>query len=375
MKKKSFLTLSLLAVFTLLSGVIFMPQNKSMVNADAVTATYDYSINKYNYHWQYDSEQNLWSTDNIYDMDSDDNLAYYLNMTVQTGGTINLVFDFRLSSLNKGGELTAYINETNIIPNIEAKNKEQQQVTYSGVVSTGDVISINYVRPSGTGYDYDYNYRYGSYEKYNKCQISGLPFALNNERSLNVTTQEGGSVAINDNAFSEEDNFTGTSDDVVLAKVNVEEGYCFAGWLDLNTNKIYSKLTSVEVSLKMSRKLQATFVKETEIDLTPVFIPKDEKVTWDSDKLTATFTAETSFSYEMTYIGEKTLSFDIAPEAGGYLYIYVDGEQVYSNYCSATFGLQDEAKANFMSIKVPLEGNSIHKVRIENEVTYLSSYY
>lgn len=375
MKKKSFLTLSLLAIFTLLSGVIFMPQNKSTVNADAVTATYDYSINKYNYHWQYDSEQNLWSTDNIYDMDSDDNLAYYLNMTVQTGGTINLVFDFRLSTLNKGGELTAYINETNIIPNIEAKNKEQQQVTYSGVVSTGDVISINYVRPSGTGYDYDHNYRYGSYEKYNKCQISGLPFALNNERSLNVTTQEGGSVAINDNAFSEEDNFTGTSDDVVLAKVNVEEGYCFAGWLDLNTNKIYSKLTSVEVSLKMSRKLQATFVKETEIDLTPVFIPKDEKVTWDSDKLTATFTAETSFSYEMTYIGEKTLSFDIAPEAGGYLYIYVDGEQVYNNYCSATFGLEDEAKANFMTMKVPLEGNSIHKVRIENEVTYLSSYY
>ena len=145
MKKKSFLTLSLLAIFTLLSGVIFMPQNKSTVNADAVTATYDYSINKYNYHWQYDSELNLWSTDNIYDMDSDDNLAYYLNMTVQTGGTINLVFDFRLSTLNRGGELTAYINETNIIPNIEAKNNEQQQVTYSGVVSTGDVISINYV--------------------------------------------------------------------------------------------------------------------------------------------------------------------------------------------------------------------------------------
>ena len=46
MKKKSFLALSLLAIFTLLSGVIFMPQNKSTVNADAVTATYDYSINK-----------------------------------------------------------------------------------------------------------------------------------------------------------------------------------------------------------------------------------------------------------------------------------------------------------------------------------------
>ena len=66
MKKKSLLIAGLFAMFTLMACTIILPNNVN-VKADTVTATYDYSNDKYNRHWQYDNVNNIWNTYNVYD--------------------------------------------------------------------------------------------------------------------------------------------------------------------------------------------------------------------------------------------------------------------------------------------------------------------
>lgn len=377
MKKKSFLTLSLLAIFTLLSGVIFLPQNKSAVNADAVTATYDYSINKYNRHWQYDDSQNLWSTYNVYDIDLDDNIVYNLYMIVETGGEINVSFKYRLYSLSNAGftaTITKGADVINMLPEIKALERVDQTATYTGSVSKGDIISINYKRPN-RGYDYLYSNRYGSYEKYNFCEITGLPFAINKERTLQVEAQEGGKVAINDNALALKDSFSGTKSDTATIRAVAENGYYFAGWIDSATNENYSSVTDLEVNLELSTKLIASFVKESEINLTPIFATKDSNVAWDKENLKATFSNKSVCTYEATYIGEKTLILNFSTELRGRLYVYVDGKKIVEESASPTWNLKDESKAKFKTLNIPIEGTGVHNVKLEVELTDFSTYY
>lgn len=376
MKKKSFLTLSLLAIFTLLSGVIFMPQNKSTVNADAVTATYDYSINKYNRHWQYDDSQNLWSTYDISDEELKDNKVYNLYMTVETGGEISLEFSYRLYIIKNSG-LTATITRgeqvINMLPDeIVAKKLETQVATYNGQVLKGDIIEICYKRYSGE--DYSSLNRYGSYEKYNFCRIKGLPIAVSNDYIEDISSAEGGLISLNDGEFKRADQYIGKVFDKITIKAKADNGYVFKGWVDLNNNEILSYSLSTEFEIDYSRNIQAQFIKQADIDLTPKFTAKDENVTWDAENLKATFTAKSLFTYEMTYIGEKTIYIDIATEAGGYLSIIVDGKPIVSRVlCSPTSNLKDETKAKFKTYLIPLVGESVHSVIIENDLGWFTS--
>ena len=376
MKKKSFLALSLLAIFALMSGAIFLPKNKSMVNADAVTATYDYSINKYNYHWQYDSEQNLWSTYDTYDAELTDNLVYNLSMTVQTGGEINIDFAYRLYTMTNSG-LTATITRDEQVINmfteeIVAKSEETQNATYSGQVLKGDVIDICYKRYSGSSFSS--SERYGSYARYNFCRIKGLPIATPNGYIENVSSTEGGLIALNGAEFKNQDQYAGNASDVITVKAKADDGYVFNGWVDLNNNEKLGTSLYEEFEINYSRNIQAQFVKESDVDLTPKFIAKDENVTWDADNLKAIFKNKSTFTYEMTFIGEKTLTMDIATEAGGYLTITVDGSAIVPRtYCSNTYGLKDESKAKFTTYLIPLVGESVHSVKIENELSWFSS--
>ena len=378
MKRKSFFALSLLALFTLMSGVIFLQNNKTIVTADSVTATYDYSSDKYNRHWQYDNAQNMWSTYNVYDMDLEDNLVYNLYMIVETGGEINVSFKYRILS-TYNASFTATITKgddiINMLPEIEGISQKDQTANYKDSVSKGDIISISYKRNPNSGYDYSYSNRYGSYEKYNTCQITGLPFAINNDRILQVEAQEGGKVAINNNELSTFDSFTGVETDIVSIKAVAENGYYFTGWVDSVTNENYSSKTNLDVSLELGRKLKATFVKAQEVDFTPVFTAIDGNVTWDSKNLKATFTNKSTFTYDLTYVGEKTLLLEYAKESSSYFYIYVDGKEMASNSSSATFDLKDDAKANYKTLKIPLQGDGLHRVQIYNEVYYYSQYY
>ena len=378
MKKKSIFALSLLAIFALMSGTMFLTKHKVTVTADSVTATYDYSSDKYNRHWQYDNARNMWSTYNVYDIDLEDNLVYNLYMIVETGGEINVSFKYRILSINNAGlsaTITKGTDVINMLPEIKALDRVDQTATYTGSVSKGDIISISYKRHAGSGYDYSYANRYGSYEKYNFCEITGLPFAINDERSLQVEAQEGGKVAINDNAFALKDSFTGTKTDTATIRAVAENGYYFAGWIDSVTNENYSSVTDLEVNLELGRKLIASFVKESELDLTPVFATKDDNVTWDKENLKATFTGKSVCSYEATYIGEKTLILDFAKELSGYFYVYVDGKEIASETSAPSWDLKDESKAKFKTFNIPLEGTGVHKVKLEAELTYLSDYY